>query len=168
MPHARRDVNKPAARSQERSLIYNLERIGEHDAARLRAPARKRADLRNALWNYQHVGGSTWYQANYRLLIFRDDKVTLAMSPLQIVIACQQASFRIVPQPIVERIFQGLTRAREQDDVVVDAEGWATFRTLGGRLAVYLPGRCADALEHDRELHAIVREIAEDTEELRA
>ena len=27
---------------------------------------------------------------------------------------------------------------------------------------------CADALEHDRELHAIVREIAEDTEELRA
>ena len=57
----------------------------------------------------------------------------------------------------------------EQDDVVVDAEGWATFRTLGGRLAVYLPGRCADALKHiDRELHAIVREIAEDTEELRA
>ena len=40
----------------------------------------------------------------------------------------------------------------EQDDVVVDAEGWATFRTLGGRLSVYLPETTADALEHDREL----------------
>ena len=51
---------------------------------------------------------------------------------------------------------------------MVDAEGWATFRTLGGRLSVYLPEHTADALEHDRQLHAIVRDIAEDTEEMRA
>lgn len=31
-----------------------------------------------------------------------------------------------------------------------------------------LDGFRLDALKHDRELHAIVREIAEDTEELRA
>ncbi len=55
----------------------------------------------------------------------------------------------------------------EQDDVEVGADGWATFRTLGGRLSVYLPERTADALEHDRELHRIAREIAEDTEEMR-
>lgn len=56
----------------------------------------------------------------------------------------------------------------EQDDVAVDAERWGTFRTLGGRISIYLPERDADALEHDRELHRIVRETAEDTEELRA
>ena len=56
----------------------------------------------------------------------------------------------------------------EQGDVVVDAQGWETFRTLGGRLAVYLLERSAEALEHDRELHAIVREIVKDTEEMRA
>lgn len=56
----------------------------------------------------------------------------------------------------------------EQDDAVVDAEGWATFRTLSGHISVYLPERAADTLEHDRELHRIVRETAEDTEELRA
>ncbi len=48
----------------------------------------------------------------------------------------------------------------EQDDVVVDAESWATFRTLDGRISVYLPESAADALEHDRELHRIVRETA--------
>lgn len=56
----------------------------------------------------------------------------------------------------------------EQDDVTVDAEGWATFRTLGGRLSVYLPEKTADALENDRQLHRIAREIASDTEEMRA
>ena len=56
----------------------------------------------------------------------------------------------------------------EQDDVVVDADGWATFRTLGGRLSIYLPERTADALEHDPQLHRIAREIAADTEEMRA
>ena len=56
----------------------------------------------------------------------------------------------------------------EQDDVAIDAEGWGTFHTFGGRLSVYLPEKTADALEHDRELHRIVRETADDTEELRA
>ena len=56
----------------------------------------------------------------------------------------------------------------EQDDAVVDAEGWATFRTLGGRLSVYLPEKTADALEHDRQLHRIARDIASDTEKMRA
>ena len=56
----------------------------------------------------------------------------------------------------------------EQDDVAIDAEGWDTFHTFGGRLSVYLPEKTADALEHDRELHRIVRETADDTEELRA
>ena len=56
----------------------------------------------------------------------------------------------------------------EQDDVVVGDDGWATFRTLGGRLSVYLPERTADVLENDRQLHRIAREIAEDTEEMRA
>ena len=56
----------------------------------------------------------------------------------------------------------------EQDDVEVGADGWATFRTLGGRLSVYLPEKTADALENDRQLHRIAREIAEDTEEMRA
>ncbi|WP_455137542.1 alpha-amylase [Thermophilibacter sp.] len=55
----------------------------------------------------------------------------------------------------------------EQDDVEVDADGWATFRTLDGRLSVYLPARTAEALEHDPVLHAIRREIADDTEEMR-
>lgn len=75
-----------------------------------------------------------------------------------------------------KRMFVGASHAGEtwscvvgeQDDVVVDGDGWATFRTLGGRISVYLPERAADALEHDRELHRIVRETAEDTEELRA
>lgn len=56
----------------------------------------------------------------------------------------------------------------EQADTVVDADGWATFRTLGGRLSVYLPERTADALEHDRVLHRIVRETAEDGEGMRS
>ena len=56
----------------------------------------------------------------------------------------------------------------EQDDAVVDAEGWVTFRTLGGRLSVYLPEKTADALEHDRQLHCIARDIASDTEKMRA
>ena len=56
----------------------------------------------------------------------------------------------------------------EQDDVEVGADGWATFRTLGGRLSVYLPEKTAGALENDRQLHRIAREIAEDTEEMRA
>ena len=56
----------------------------------------------------------------------------------------------------------------EQDDVVVGEDGWATFRTLGGRLSVYLPERSADALEHDRQPHRIARAIAGDTEEMRA
>ena len=55
----------------------------------------------------------------------------------------------------------------EQDDALVGDDGWVTFRTLGGRLSVYLPERSADALEHDRQLHRIAREIAEDTEEMR-
>ncbi len=75
-----------------------------------------------------------------------------------------------------KRMFVGAGHAGEtwscvvggQDDVMVDAEGWGTFRTLGGRISVYLPERVANALEHDRELHRIVRETAEDTEELRA
>ena len=75
-----------------------------------------------------------------------------------------------------KRMFVGASHAGEtwacvvgeQDDVVVDAEGWATFRTLGGRLSVYLPEKTADALENDRQLHRIAREIAEDTEEMRA
>ena len=56
----------------------------------------------------------------------------------------------------------------EQEDVTVGADGWATFRTLGGRLSVFLPERTADALEHDRVLRRIRREMAEDTEEMRA
>lgn len=75
-----------------------------------------------------------------------------------------------------KRMFVGAGHAGEtwsrvvggQDDVMVDTEGWGTFRTLGGRISVYLPERAANALEHDRELHRIVRETAEDTEELRA
>ena len=75
-----------------------------------------------------------------------------------------------------KRMFVGIAHAGEtwtcvvgeQDDVAIDAEGWGTFHTFGGRLSVYLPEKTADALEHDRELHRIVRETAEDTEELRA
>ncbi|WP_455138895.1 alpha-amylase [Thermophilibacter sp.] len=55
----------------------------------------------------------------------------------------------------------------EQDDVEVDADGWATFRTLDGRLAVYLPEDPAAGLEHDPVLRAIRREIDDDTEEMR-
>ena len=47
-----------------------------------------------------------------------------------------------------KRMFVGAGHAGEtwscvvggQDDVMVDAEGWGTFRTLGGRTSVYLRG----------------------------
>lgn len=48
----------------------------------------------------------------------------------------------------------------EQDDVVVGPDGWAVFRTLGGRLSVYLPERMAERLEHDPVLRRIVREAS--------
>ena len=75
-----------------------------------------------------------------------------------------------------KRMFVGERHAGErwvcvvggQDDVEVGADGWATFRTLGGRLSVYLSEKAADALENDCQLHRITREIAEDTEEMRA
>lgn len=40
------------------------------------------------------------------------------------------------------------------------ANGWAVFRTLGGRLSVYLPERMAERLEHDPVLRRIVRETS--------
>ena len=55
----------------------------------------------------------------------------------------------------------------EQADTQVETDGWATFSTLGGRLSVYLPERTTTALEHDRILRRIVRETAEDTEDMR-
>ena len=55
----------------------------------------------------------------------------------------------------------------EQSDTQIDAEGWADFSTLDGRLSVYLPEQATHALEHDCILRRIVRETAEDTEEMR-